>query len=133
MKHTDYDIIGTPPLPRAPDPLPLFAAAPPIARASDPDTSHEAASALTSRAQQVTAVVRAAWAAGRVRGVTADEAARGSGLLAHSAGKRLSDAVALGYLADTAETRVGASGRQQTVRVITDAGVAYLTTPQGAK
>jgi hypothetical protein len=126
-RPTEDDIIGTRPRPRTDD-LPLFA--PPIARSSDPETSHEAAAALSSRSHQVRAVVRAAWAAGRVRGVTADEAARGSALDVHSAGKRLSDAVALGYLEDTPTTRVGASGRRQTVRVITDAGIHYLTTPQ---
>lgn len=114
---TDEDIIGTRPTPRADD-LPLFAA-PPIARSDDKTTSQHAAAALSSRGMIAGQVLRAFLAAGE-RGCTASEIA--AAVPHEGSWKRISDCERLGWVRDTGTARVGASGRYQAVRVITDAG-----------
>jgi hypothetical protein len=127
-RHADHDvggIIGTVRTRPVTDDLPLFNA-PPVARTSDPDTSHEAEDALASRGHQVWQVVHAAYLYRDMAGVTQDEAADRTGLTTHEAGRRLSDAVAMGYLEDTGLRRPGQSGRAQMVRRITEQGVRWM-------
>lgn len=127
-RTTEDDIIGTRPVPRSDD-LPLFAA-PPIARSTDKATSHAAAEALESRGMVIGHVLRAFGGAGE-RGATASEIE--AVVPVPGAWKRVSDCERLGWVRDSGLTRVGASGRSQAVRVITDAGRLALDAIGGHK
>jgi hypothetical protein len=111
--------------------LPLFSAPPPAeppglppaARASDPETSHESAS-LLRRQHHLRAVLGAYRYAG-ADGLTAEEVGRRTGI--PGIWRRVSEAHALGWIADTGAQRFATTGRKQAVLAITPHGIATLT------
>lgn len=93
------------------------------ARVSDAATSHVAAEMLTDKRT----MLRALLATYREGSRTADEAAEAAGYgPADGAWKRISDLKNMGLIKPTELTRLGKSGRPQTVCIITAKGLSEL-------
>lgn len=100
-------------------------------RRDDPPSSHLAASRVradSARAKLLLAHRR--WPAG----LTDEEACVEAGLNLNSEyATRCSELMRLGYLADTPEHRLGASGNARMVRIITQTGIALAEELRGAR
>lgn len=96
------------------------------ARRTDPRTSHEAAASMTAEVlgnEQAKVLRSLAMHTGEA---IRDQVATDLSQPAANVSRRITDLVTLGLVFDTGRTRLGYSGRNQTVWALTDAGRAKV-------